>query len=854
MGPRWRARTVDLGAHFDTGPGDLAHLDDAGRAAVQALPHGLVSLRGIPFQLAPVGAKRRFVRVAKPLDIRAWGRTSHIVLAMFCQMPPDLPPSTKPGEPEPDFLEHVGQPVATLRIQRANGEVTERPIRRGIEVEEAYSTLEPVVFAAVSHTRLAAADWRGPHQVQRDAVFGMPGSSSMAALPGSWAVSQSGVAATEDGAGARLWLLAVPLGDDELVEGIELRPTNGPGAPELHLAGLTLFRGRDDPLAYRPRETLRLSGPGVARQRLEVDLGVVGFRSRPLPTAPAGADKQSGDSLGSGTTPLELSDDEIIVDVAGSRDARFTVGRATVPLDDVIVAGHAAAGRVRIELLSPTTVPLRVRVIAADRNEPTPARVHIRAADGRYLPPNGHRREINPGLMEDYGSDLLLGGMPYAYVPGSFEVSVPPGEVHLEVTKGFEYRPAVVSTRVGQKPDELEVRLDRPLDMRAKGWVTADTHVHFLPPTSGILQAQAEGLNLVNILSTQWGELFTNVADGYAGPVRDERNETEVRVGSENRMHMLGHVSLLGGRDREFPLGTGGGITSPLGDTVDALIADVASRTRESGGIAIAAHFPFPYGELAADIALGQLDAVELFGLSTTADGPRTRSWYRFLNAGYRVTCVGGTDKMSAGTAVGAVRTYALLEDGEPFSFEAWARAVRAGRTFLTSGPLLDLEVDGQGPGGVIALGRDGGTVNLRASATSVNRLSTLEIVMNGKVVARVDSRGDGQRIDIEERVRVRESAWIAARCTTREVTWTAFPTAVGAHTSPVYVECGDRPLVGVEDARAIASLIEAGQDWAAQRAVIRSDRDRERFRAFFADAARTVRERIASAEGSSAT
>ena len=55
---------------------------------------------------------------------------------------------------------------------------------------------------------------------------------------------------------------------------------------------------------------------------------------------------------------------------------------------------------------------------------------------------------------------------------------------------------------------------------------------------------------------------------------------------------------------------------------------------------------------------------------------------------GYRVAAVGGTDKMWACMPVGGVRTYAQLGDAE-FTFANWAQAVRAGRTFTTSGPLI---------------------------------------------------------------------------------------------------------------------------------------------------------------------
>ncbi|SIT56105.1 hypothetical protein BQ8794_240312 [Mesorhizobium prunaredense] len=57
---------------------------------------------------------------------------------------------------------------------------------------------------------------------------------------------------------------------------------------------------------------------------------------------------------------------------------------------------------------------------------------------------------------------------------------------------------------------------------------------------------------------------------------------------------------------------------------------------------------------------------------------------------------VAGTDKMSADCAVGAMRTYAKIPDLGEFSYETWMSAVRAGRTFVTTGPLLDLNVNGK--------------------------------------------------------------------------------------------------------------------------------------------------------------
>jgi hypothetical protein len=59
--------------------------------------------------------------------------------------------------------------------------------------------------------------------------------------------------------------------------------------------------------------------------------------------------------------------------------------------------------------------------------------------------------------------------------------------------------------------------------------------------------AAGRDLNVVNLLASQWGRMFTNVGD-FTGRVGVVENDTIVYVGTENRHHMLGHMSMLGTR------------------------------------------------------------------------------------------------------------------------------------------------------------------------------------------------------------------------------------------------------------------------------------------------------------------
>ena len=69
---------------------------------------------------------------------------------------------------------------------------------------------------------------------------------------------------------------------------------------------------------------------------------------------------------------------------------------------------------------------------------------------------------------------------------------------------------------------------------------------------------------------------------------------------------------------------------------------------------------------------------------------------------------------MSAASLLGGIRTYAHLGERE-FSYENWMAAVKLGNTFVTVGPLLELEVEGLWrPGSRLDLPAGGGNLGCR--------------------------------------------------------------------------------------------------------------------------------------------
>jgi hypothetical protein len=299
---------------------------------------------------------------------------------------------------------------------------------------------------------------------------------------------------------------------------------------------------------------------------------------------------------------------------------------------------------------------------------------------------------------------------------------------------------------------------------------------------------------------------------------------------------MLGHIGLLGASQAVLPMASAGSPEARLGDPLDRLIGDWADAVHAQRGLALAVHFPLPYAEVAADIVAGKIDAVEMQALTPNVDGPSIREWYRFLNCGFRLPIVGGTDKMSAEVPLGAIRTYARLEDGRELSFETWADAIRAGRTFVSSGPFVELDVDGREPGGVVRFGREGGTVEVRArTSAALPVIGGLELIHDGVIVASTGSSAGTDRLELAERVSITRGGWLAARVTSEHLVQSAFSTAMGAHTSPVYLEVPGRPAFDAADAAVIGTIIDGARTWVETIATVASSAERQRLAGYFA-------------------
>jgi hypothetical protein len=488
-----------------------------------------------------------------------------------------------------------------------------------------------------------------------------------------------------------------------------------------------------------------------------------------------------------------------------------------------------------LQPVTPATRRVTLRAIESESSRCVPVKLHVHGESGEYLAPVDRHRILNPAWFEDYSVDFCHGGTweggsasshYCTYIPGETTIHLPLGKTYVEVSKGFEIRPVRKVVEVTPDTEEIVIEIQKVLPWRERGWVTADTHVHFLSPISALLEGSAEGVNIVNLLASQWGELMTNVGD-FDGKMtwgsREAGGDGEhlVRVGTENRQHVLGHISLLGYSGSIItPMTTGGPDESALGDGIEMLLTEWARQCKKQGGLVVLPHFPQPRAEHAASIVSGDVDALEMTSWGNLYGGidPYSLSdWYRYLNCGYLLAAVGGTDKMSANTAVGTVRTYARLKAGEPFTYEAWMEAVRRTETFVTYGPLLEFAVDGHPMGSRIRIGRrlsagrsrsasaTGGTVDVSWQVASVTvPMSRVELIVNGEIRESVEvppDRGSGSWS-----LKVDRSCWLALLVRGH---YGDKPEIIAAHSSPVMVDVEASPMLAAADAVTILEQIE---------------------------------------------
>ena len=497
---------------------------------------------------------------------------------------------------------------------------------------------------------------------------------------------------------------------------------------------------------------------------------------------------------------------------------------------------------------------LRVTTLGPD-GTPTGTRIHLTASDGRfYAPADEYARLPQRARVGAFHHD------------GTFEVELPVGEATLVAVKGFEHVPVERTVTIrANETTEATVRLDLLTDLEGRGWYGGSTHVH--ANYAGNLHNSLENLMFMSeaedqdIVLEQIANKDNRILDhqyfvpgGGAHPLSTDG--MVLVVGQEYRPPFYGHVFMFGMDEHLISPFT----TGYEGTAIESLYpsnTDMFRKAKRQGGYTGYVHSFYNGDPLEGDLggakgfvvdaALMTADALEW---STSQDG-----WapvYAVWSTGLRPALVGGEDSISnlhTTPLVGSVRTYVHLPDGD-LTMEAWLEGMKAGRAFMSNGPLVEFEVSGRKPGETVAI-RSGGTVLASLEVNSVTPLERAEIVFNGEVIASIPFTGERTSLSVERPFRPTRSGWYHVRVSgargesfPMDVPW------VQAATNPVWVTVDDAPVRSVAAADYALAWIDKLQDMAEQWPDWRSQAERDHVFAQFDEAREVYRQRRAEAQG----
>ncbi len=473
------------------------------------------------------------------------------------------------------------------------------------------------------------------------------------------------------------------------------------------------------------------------------------------------------------------------------------------PADEELIftaPGFGHVGEPRVASKNKAGV-LNIVVRNRDTQQPTPCRINVVGTDGHYYEPTNDM--LKPFSLtgewpkSGWGNRQTKAPIRYFgrffYSTGESQVEVPAGTTRIEVWKGFEYRPVTytVDVRTGGE-QTVNLELDHTIPIQNHGYYSGDPHIHIQrrdkTDEARILDLmQAEDIQFATILA------YNEPAGPYSGFMNRMESPQYQGIGRSSIVSREGYSILSG---EEYRSRYYGHINFFL---IDQLVFEgsdhnandwppfglAARRVKDEGGIAFYAHGGYAQ-EIYADVVQGNIDGVELLQFGVYR-GIGLNDWYHMLNAGFRVPANGACD-YPACRKLGDCKTY-VATDGKP-TMESWLRGMTAGRSFITSGPMLLLDVDGERPGGQItksgeAPHRVTAKVRVRSDVAPVTHV---QLIANGRIVREIQlprSAGQGNWIELEQTIELDESAWIAARAYSYSPTGT--PDAE-SHTNPVYV------------------------------------------------------------------
>ena len=351
----------------------------------------------------------------------------------------------------------------------------------------------------------------------------------------------------------------------------------------------------------------------------------------------------------------------------------------------------------------------------------------------------------------------------------SFRVELPAGRCAVTIERGKEYVPVTRDMTITEGQTlEAEFRLRRLFDMAAMSWYSGDLHVH-TPPTDLPAMQLADDLN-VSFPITAWATDSREVPRNRRGGRVPEKGEL-VRIDDNHVYWNLNteyEIFSLGGKRWTQGALLILGHQSPFKLTAPP-VKPVAEEARRQGAIMDWDKHSWPWSAMLVPVA--GVDTIELSNNHMWRLKPRWSVWeekpapwmnwtddatgwaeygfqtyYALLNSGFILRPSAGTANGVHPVPLGHSRVY-VKTDG-PFTYDRWIAGLRKGRSFVTNGPMLLMEIDGMLPGDrrTIPAGRTT-QVTVAVEAFSIAPVARIELIVNGKVIHQAEcpaSESDG--------------------------------------------------------------------------------------------------------------
>jgi len=400
-----------------------------------------------------------------------------------------------------------------------------------------------------------------------------------------------------------------------------------------------------------------------------------------------------------------------------------------------------------------------------------------------------------------------------------FKVELPPGVYTLTAERGKEYLPQTQTARVDAGAAEVEIGLQRWANMAEQGWYSGDTHVHrSVEELPNVLLA--EDLNVAFPL-TNW------VTAAYTPPSRGDKNSPPV----EPRLVEVDATHVFYPLNTEYEIFTVDGERHPLGAIFGLNhrnllphgappVRAIAEQVHREGGLLELDKHNWPWSMMLVPIM--EVDLYELtnnhlwrapfhftgwgeqpaeyMNIEQREDGFTEAGWidftfenyYALLNSGYRLRPTAGTASGVHPVPLGFGRVYVYL--GDEFSYDRWIAGLNEGRSFVTTGPMMDVRLNGELPGATFRESGDK-AFRLKGTVRSANLLTRIEVVAAGKVVSTLNpqnrrNEAGAYLTEIDERLSFPSSSWLAVRCFESRDGRLQF-----AHSGPFHIEVEGKPL-----------------------------------------------------------